>query len=195
LSLPREQFPRYGFTAAVTVTRSRNSRKPQQIYVRKRTISSPHTHLPFSSPLAHTSACLCFTWLTKFLEVGSELAGRAVTRTRSSFHNTLFLYNHRARRRWGECKICTSCSMHFPKSTIGSHYSWRSSCLLHALDPTVATRWLWRDTKNFLHNLEIMKESSRTVCDIHREPHLNAEPTLKLKRRLDITVGSRRCSR
>jgi tRNA dimethylallyltransferase len=41
--------------------------------------------------------------------------------------------------------------------------------LLHALDPTVAARWHWRDTRKVLRNLEIMRETGRTVTDIHRE--------------------------
>ncbi|KAH9980126.1 tRNA isopentenyltransferase [Lactifluus volemus] len=71
--------------------------------------------------------------------------------------------------------------------------------LLHALDPTVAARWHWRDTRKVLRNLEIIRETGRTVSDIHREQStatptprydtlclwLYADPT-ELKHRLDI---------
>ncbi|KAI0304286.1 IPP transferase-domain-containing protein [Multifurca ochricompacta] len=70
--------------------------------------------------------------------------------------------------------------------------------LLNALDPAVAVRWHWRDTRKVLRNLEIMRESGRRVSDILKEQStsittprydtlcfwLYAEPT-ELTRRLD----------
>jgi tRNA dimethylallyltransferase len=41
--------------------------------------------------------------------------------------------------------------------------------LLHALDPDVASRWHWRDTRKVLRNLQIMRDSGRRVSDIFRE--------------------------
>jgi tRNA dimethylallyltransferase len=41
--------------------------------------------------------------------------------------------------------------------------------LLDALDPAVAARWHWRDTRKVLRNLEIMRESGKRVSDILRE--------------------------
>ena len=41
--------------------------------------------------------------------------------------------------------------------------------LLQALDPPVAARWHWRDTRKVLRNLEIMKESGRKVSEILQE--------------------------
>ena len=41
--------------------------------------------------------------------------------------------------------------------------------LLQALDPLVAARWHWRDTRKVLRNLEIMKESGRKVSEILQE--------------------------
>ena len=41
--------------------------------------------------------------------------------------------------------------------------------LLQALDPVVAARWHWRDTRKVLRNLEIMKESGRKVSEIFQE--------------------------
>ncbi|KAI9508886.1 tRNA isopentenyltransferase [Russula earlei] len=71
--------------------------------------------------------------------------------------------------------------------------------LLQALDPDVAARWHWRDTRKVLRNLEIMKNSGRKVSEVLQEQSaaslrprydtlflwLYAEPT-ELKRRLDI---------
>jgi tRNA dimethylallyltransferase len=50
--------------------------------------------------------------------------------------------------------------------------------LLHALDPAVAARWHWRDTRKVLRNLEIMKESGRRVSDILQEQS-TATPTAR----------------
>ena len=41
--------------------------------------------------------------------------------------------------------------------------------LLHALDPDVASRWHWRDTRKVLRNLQIIKDSGRKVSDIFKE--------------------------
>jgi len=41
--------------------------------------------------------------------------------------------------------------------------------LLQALDPPVAARWHWRDTRKVLRNLVIMKESGRKVSEILQE--------------------------
>jgi len=41
--------------------------------------------------------------------------------------------------------------------------------LLQALDPVVAARWHWRDTRKVLRNLEIMKDSGRKVSEILKE--------------------------
>jgi tRNA dimethylallyltransferase len=41
--------------------------------------------------------------------------------------------------------------------------------LLRALDPPVAARWHWRDTRKVLRNLVIMKESGRKVSEILQE--------------------------
>ena len=41
--------------------------------------------------------------------------------------------------------------------------------LLQALDPAVAARWHWRDTRKVLRSLEIMRESGRRVSEILRE--------------------------
>lgn len=41
--------------------------------------------------------------------------------------------------------------------------------LLKALDPPVAARWHWRDTRKVLRNLVIMKESGRKVSEIFQE--------------------------
>jgi len=70
--------------------------------------------------------------------------------------------------------------------------------LLQALDPSVAARWHWRDTRKVLRNLEIMKQGGRKVSEILQEQSsaalrprydtlflwLYAEPT-ELRRRLD----------
>ena len=41
--------------------------------------------------------------------------------------------------------------------------------LLQALDPSVAARWHWRDTRKVVRNLEIMKQSGRKVSEILQE--------------------------
>jgi tRNA dimethylallyltransferase len=41
--------------------------------------------------------------------------------------------------------------------------------LLQALDPPVAARWHWRDTRKVLRNLDIMKESGKKVSEILQE--------------------------
>jgi tRNA dimethylallyltransferase len=41
--------------------------------------------------------------------------------------------------------------------------------LLQALDPSVAARWHWRDTRKVLRNLEIMKESGKKVSEMIQE--------------------------
>jgi len=41
--------------------------------------------------------------------------------------------------------------------------------LLQALDPPVAARWHWKDTRKVLRNLVIMKESGRKVSEILQE--------------------------
>jgi tRNA dimethylallyltransferase len=41
--------------------------------------------------------------------------------------------------------------------------------LLQALDPLVAARWHWKDTRKILRNLVIMKESGRKVSEIFQE--------------------------
>lgn len=41
--------------------------------------------------------------------------------------------------------------------------------LLQALDPVVAARWHWRDTRKVLRNLNIMKDSGRKVSEILQE--------------------------
>ena len=41
--------------------------------------------------------------------------------------------------------------------------------LLQALDPVVAARWHWRDTRKVLRNLEIMKNGGRKVSEILQE--------------------------
>ncbi|KAN0139808.1 tRNA isopentenyltransferase [Lactarius tabidus] len=71
--------------------------------------------------------------------------------------------------------------------------------LLHALDPDVASRWHWRDTRKVLRNLQIIRDSGRRVSDIFKEQSsvnpsprydtlcfwLYADPA-ELRRRLDI---------
>ncbi|KAI9443352.1 tRNA isopentenyltransferase [Lactarius indigo] len=70
--------------------------------------------------------------------------------------------------------------------------------LLHALDPDVASRWHWRDTRKVLRNLQIMRDTGKKVSDIFKAQSsmapsprydtlcfwLYAEPE-ELKRRLD----------
>ena len=41
--------------------------------------------------------------------------------------------------------------------------------LLHALDPDVASRWHWKDTRKVLRNLQIIRDSGRKVSDIFKE--------------------------
>ena len=41
--------------------------------------------------------------------------------------------------------------------------------LLQALDPPVAARWHWKDTRKVLRNLVIIKESGRKVSEIFQE--------------------------
>jgi tRNA dimethylallyltransferase len=41
--------------------------------------------------------------------------------------------------------------------------------LLHALDPEVASRWHWRDTRKVLRNLQIIRDSGRRVSEIFKE--------------------------
>ena len=41
--------------------------------------------------------------------------------------------------------------------------------ILQALDPPVAARWYWRDTRKVLRNLEIMEGSGRKVSEILQE--------------------------
>ena len=41
--------------------------------------------------------------------------------------------------------------------------------LLQALDPAVAARWHWRDTRKVLRNLNIMKDSGRKVSEVLQE--------------------------
>jgi tRNA dimethylallyltransferase len=41
--------------------------------------------------------------------------------------------------------------------------------LLQALDPVVAARWHWRDTRKVLRNLVIMKQGGRKVSEILKE--------------------------
>jgi tRNA dimethylallyltransferase len=41
--------------------------------------------------------------------------------------------------------------------------------LLQALDPVVAARWHWRDTRKVLRNLNIMKDNGRKVSEILQE--------------------------
>jgi len=41
--------------------------------------------------------------------------------------------------------------------------------LLQALDPPVASRWHWRDTRKVLRSLQIMKETKRTPSEIISE--------------------------
>ena len=41
--------------------------------------------------------------------------------------------------------------------------------LLQALDPLVAARWHWKDTRKVLRNLMIIKESGRKVSEILQE--------------------------
>ncbi|KAH9983323.1 tRNA isopentenyltransferase [Russula compacta] len=52
--------------------------------------------------------------------------------------------------------------------------------LLQALDPAVAARWHWRDTRKVLRNLMIMKESGRKVSEILQE-----QSTVTLRPRYD----------
>lgn len=41
--------------------------------------------------------------------------------------------------------------------------------LLSALDPTIAARWHWRDTRKVLRSLLIMKETGRRTSEIFKE--------------------------
>ncbi|KAI9464916.1 tRNA isopentenyltransferase [Lactarius psammicola] len=75
--------------------------------------------------------------------------------------------------------------------------------LLHALDPSVASRWHWRDTRKVLRNLQIIRDSGRRVSDILKEQSgitpaprydtlcfwLYADPE-ELRRRLDIRADA-----
>ncbi|KAH8998435.1 tRNA isopentenyltransferase [Lactarius akahatsu] len=75
--------------------------------------------------------------------------------------------------------------------------------LLHALDPDVASRWHWRDTRKVLRNLQIMRDTGKRVSDIFKAQSsmtpapkydtlcfwLYAEPE-ELRRRLDIRTDA-----
>ncbi|KAH9065282.1 tRNA isopentenyltransferase [Lactarius vividus] len=75
--------------------------------------------------------------------------------------------------------------------------------LLHALDPDVASRWHWRDTRKVLRNLQIMRDTGKKVSDIFKAQSsmtpaprydtlcfwLYAEPE-ELRRRLDIRTDA-----
>ncbi|KAH8108498.1 tRNA isopentenyltransferase [Phellopilus nigrolimitatus] len=43
--------------------------------------------------------------------------------------------------------------------------------LLSHLDPTMASRWHWKDTRKVLRNLEIMKENSRLASEVIADAH------------------------
>lgn len=50
--------------------------------------------------------------------------------------------------------------------------------LLSALDPSVASRWHWRDTRKVHRSLCILKETGRTVTEIinRQSQHFNVRP-------------------
>jgi len=48
-------------------------------------------------------------------------------------------------------------------------YSLRLHTLLSSIDPDMASRWHWRDTRKVLRNLQIIKESGQRASEIIRE--------------------------
>jgi tRNA dimethylallyltransferase len=49
--------------------------------------------------------------------------------------------------------------------------------LLSALDPTVAARWHWRDTRKVLRSLRIIKETGRQTSEIlTMQSHIAVKP-------------------
>lgn len=53
-----------------------------------------------------------------------------------------------------------------PSAAVDPDAAFNLHTLLSALDPTIASRWHWRDTRKVLRSLVIIKESGRRASDI-----------------------------
>lgn len=56
-----------------------------------------------------------------------------------------------------------------PSATSDPDAAYTLHTLLAALDPPVASRWHWRDTRKVLRSLEIIRDSGRKVSEIIEE--------------------------
>jgi len=66
-----------------------------------------------------------------------------------------------------------------PSASKDGDFAYQLHTLLHAIDPVMASRWHWRDTRKVLRSLEIIKETGRKASDIVAEQALRtavAEP-------------------
>jgi len=55
------------------------------------------------------------------------------------------------------------------ETTPSDDYSLQLHALLSSIDPDMASRWHWRDTRKVLRNLQIIKESGQRASEIVRE--------------------------
>jgi tRNA dimethylallyltransferase len=51
---------------------------------------------------------------------------------------------------------------------LSDDYSLRLHTLLSSIDPDMASRWHWRDTRRVLRNLQIIKETGQRASDVVR---------------------------
>lgn len=58
---------------------------------------------------------------------------------------------------------------HPPSATVDPDAAFNLHALLNILDPLIATRWHWRDTRKVLRSLSIIKESGRRTSEIIAE--------------------------
>jgi len=70
-----------------------------------------------------------------------------------------------------------------PSASKDGDFAYQLHALLHIIDPVMASRWHWRDTRKVLRSLEIIKETGRKASDIVTEQALRtavAEPRFVL---------------
>jgi tRNA dimethylallyltransferase len=56
-----------------------------------------------------------------------------------------------------------------PSASDDAEGAFKFHTLLNAIDPVMASRWHWRDTRKVLRSLEIIKETGRRASDIVAE--------------------------
>jgi tRNA dimethylallyltransferase len=72
---------------------------------------------------------------------------------------------------------------HPPSATLDPDAAFNLHTLLTSLDPLIATRWHWKDTRKVLRSLNIVKESGRRASELIAEQstaHENTPRSLSL---------------